>query len=127
MGMIGGHRLDPLVRRHRNPAMGQGHDRMIEPLQREAVQVREIARHVQLADLAGAVAEILEAAGQTIEQQQADVKPLPGPDQGLVGPDLLDFAEQAADRLLLRCAHCVAGAELEEVDIDHAGGDSRCR
>ena len=94
---------------------------MIEPLQREAVEIGEIAGDVELADLARAVAQILEAAEEAVEQHHAVAEQVAGADQGRIGGHLPDLADRGADRRLLVCGDFVARAQLAKMGFDHAG------
>ena len=59
------------MRHDRVAARGQRHDAVVEPLQRKAVQIGEIARNVEFGDLALAFAQILVAAHDAVKQQDA--------------------------------------------------------
>ena len=71
VGQAFGDAFEPLVRDDRKPAWRHRHYAMIEPLQRETVQIGEVARNMEFGDLALAFAQILVAAHDAVKQQDA--------------------------------------------------------
>ena len=74
---------------------------MVEPLQREAMQVGEIARHMKLGHLALTAGQILGARQPAVEQQGTAVQLLPGANDHLIRAVTAGFRHQPADYALL--------------------------
>jgi hypothetical protein len=108
------------MRHEADAAARQGHHIVIEPLQREAVQIGEIAGDVELGDLALPVLQILVAGQQALDQQGAHAQVLAGADERAVGRQLDHLGDRIPDRLLLRGRQVVAGPELHDVRVDQA-------
>jgi hypothetical protein len=119
VGEAFGDAFEPLVRDDRIAARRQRHDTVVEPLQREAVQVGEVARDMKLGDLALALAQILVAAHDALEQQDAVRQHCAREDHIIVRGHGADLRDGIADGLLFFRTHGVARPELEEMPFYH--------
>jgi hypothetical protein len=88
---------------------------MIEALQREAVEIREVAGDVQLGNLALAITQVLVAAREPVEQQRAVRQLDTRIDDDRVGRMLAMFTDRAADGVFLFGRKRVASAQLREM------------
>jgi hypothetical protein len=94
-------------------------DVVVEPFQREPVQVGEVAGDVKLGELALPAGQVLRPRKPARQQKQRVLELLALPDDGLVGLDVNDFGHEPADRLFLLGADPVACPQLLEMCFDH--------
>src|SRR3954451_9141496 len=98
---------------------GERNNIVVEALQREAMQVDEISRHVQLGELPLSAWQVLGACHPTFEQQHRLMEFLTMANERAVGRHLDNLADEAPDRLLFTRADVVPGAQLFQMNFDH--------
>jgi len=111
--------LQPLVGNQPDAARGQRDDVVVEPLQREAVEVREVARDLQLGELPLSAGEVLRARHPALEQQRRLVQLDAMADEGAVGGDFHDLRHEAANRFFFLGTDVVTDAKFSEMNLDH--------
>ena len=114
-----GHFVEPLVRDDTDHAGRERDHVMVQPLERVAVEVREIAGHVQLRILPLSARQVLGTRHPAAEQHQAFVKSISGANDDLVGRQLDRPRHETADELLFLRADVIAPTQLLKVEIDH--------
>ena len=100
-------------------AWGKRHHLMVEPLERKAVQIDEIARDMKLGNLALAIGKVAHPRRPAVDQQNADVQILSARADDLVRPDPPVVGDRAANGIFLLGADVVTLAELGEMGLDH--------
>ena len=123
--MVGHQPLKPLVRNNRDHTIRQRDDVMIEPLQRESVQVREIARDMKLGNLAPAGATVLGSRQPSMKQQKAMFERLALMDDLLVGRASASLLHEVAERLLFTCADWRSYTQPFQMGLNHRGLECR--
>ena len=100
-------------------AWGERRHLMIEPLERETVQIDEIAGNMQLGDLALGIGKVAHPCSPAVDQQSAEVEVLAARAEYLVGPHPPGVGDGAANGIFLLGADVVTLAELGEMGLDH--------
>jgi len=98
-----------------HPARRQRHDRMIEVLERKAVQIGKVTRDVQFRDLPLPIAQIPVSTQYAVKQQRTMSQLDAGVDQYMIGRMFAVFANRRSDRLLVVWRQHVAGAKLRKM------------
>jgi len=108
-----------LVRNRGDLARRERRDVVVQPLEREAVKVDEVAAELQLTDLLLPVRHVPVAGHPSIEQQQALVQHLATPDDGYVRADPSDLSNRGAYRRLVLASNAVADTKFLEMGFNH--------
>ena len=113
MGFLAHDRVEVPMRHQPDGRRSQSHDAVIETLQREPVQVDEIAGNVHAHDLA-TIAVVDGAQHVPFDQHRADIDAIPAFEQHPVGGDIDHAVDAILDDLLLARGHRVAQPVAQE-------------
>ena len=113
------HLPKPLMRENGISTGGDRHHIMVEPLQREAMEIDKIAAKLEFADLLMSARHGRRPGHPAVEQQEAFVKIVAVAHDRRVGRSLPNFQYRTTDRSFLFRADVVANAQLLEMRLDH--------
>jgi hypothetical protein len=105
----------PLVRDEADQASRYGDNVMVEPLQREPMEVDEIARELEFRELTLPAAKILGARHPTFDQKRRIADLTPGVNEGLMCGNLDCVGDEASNDFDFLGTDLVSGTKLQKV------------
>src|SRR5689334_6164627 len=111
----------PIMRKNRDRALSEGQHIVVEPLERESMKIGEVARDMQLCELALAALEVLAPRHPTFEQKKAGIQLDAGVDSDFVRANPPRFRDGTADCPLFLRADLGTLTQRFQMNADHEG------